>query len=851
METLFSLVALVLAVIALSKHSKADYRIYKLERKVEELSKALKPESKTESMPARQNIPAQNEDNVNSRPVLQPSAAAVNTVTAEPSPEHKYTEMPPQENSYTEMPAFTGEDYTAPAQENQPPFKQDEMPSLQAEHKPLSIAQIFSWIGGVLIVLGALFTFFYMFQNGIITLGMVFCFAAVAGFLLTAAGMVMKNQSTQTTAATLCAAGVSICFITAFCAHKFGYLSVSGAFAFMVVTAFGSFFVSLYKEKQFIALLALIAAFLTPVILSSGENKYIFFFTYLLIVNIPAAAIALKKGWGGLAYTAMVLTLLCEFSYITGTHSGPYLFVILLVYALCACSCCLLDKEKYSPAVTDAMGIFAALQTAILAFAVVGKSVNQANIYYVFGAVLIIDIALYLFHIKRQDKAAGVYIVLAFTLLCQIFGALSGKAEIHFFLVPLVFGLAALGAGLVDKDKTGKTVFTVTGIFIAANIFVLGLCSFMKGSYDIIPLYFGSALFVTAAAFAFEALHNTKAVNITALICWVFFYLFFTVQHFYARPCVGYGVLAVFAVFYAFPFICKDKFKDGGVQWLCVAGISVAAFFPVYFSVGKAYFAATLAVVPLFFALCYLLPVVSYFKNNKDLAKTKAIFTAFGIIFTALVFPVQFSGKLLTVLLSCYAAALCWLDNKIENKAVMPMAWLVFGAVFARLALNPFVFDYCASQTKIFNWYMLVFGTGACAMLVSAKFFLSKHPAFKNVLNICGGILLFYLLNIEIADYFASGKHLSFNVMGNFAEAVTYTIGWAVYGAAACVIALYNKSKVLSKCGIAIICITLIKFALTDIWKLDMLYRIIGLFSLAVLLIAVAFLFQKYNKKEE
>ena len=854
MEILFSITALILAIIALSKNSSTNYRIYTLEKKVEELSKNKSLKAEVSGQTATQN----NQPRQNTQQDLPPQTLSPQT----PSPQQNL----PQDNqeqkvftqaqqtgtaqpSYTQIPSF--EEYSLPQETNDiPPAEESYNAPLSdlKQQEPVNIAKIFSWIGGILLVMGALFTFSYLFQKGFITLGMVFSVAWIIGAGLVAAGLFIKQEDVQTTASTLCAAGVSICFITAFSAHKFNLLPASFAFVFMAATAFISFWVSVYKQKQFISFLALIAAFLTPIMLSNGENRYIFFFTYLLLVNIPAIIISLKKVWPGLACTAAVLTLFCEFSYISGVQTGLYFYLISLVYALAACSVCLLNKEKYDSAVIGTMNIFAALQTAILALAVLGNSVKYTNIYYVFAAVLLINIALFLFHIKRKDSPHGIYIALVFTLLCEVIGCLTGKAAINFFIVPTVYGLLVCGAGLTDKQKINKNVFIIAGIFIAANIFVLGLCSFTKGSSNIIPFYFGSALILTVAAFAFEARHNTKFINISALASWVFFYIFFTIEHYYARPHTGYAVLGVFAMFYAFPFICKNKFKDGGVQWLCAAAASVPAFLPVYLSLGKAYFAETLGVIPAFFAVCYLIPAITYLKDNKDLPKSQAIFFAFALAFTALVMPVQFSGKWLTVMFSLYAAVLCWLDNKIQNKSLIPMAWIIFAIVFIRLIFNPFVFDYSATQTKIFNWYLLIFGAGAGSMLVSAKFFLQKHTNFKNVLNVCGGLLLFCLLNIEIADYFAKGRHLNFYFMGEFAEAVSYTIGWALYGAGACIISFFNKSKVLAKCGIIIICVALVKLAI-DIWQLEMLYRIIGVFSLAVLLIVIAFLFQKYNKE--
>ena len=43
------------------------------------------------------------------------------------------------------------------------------------------------------------------------------------------------------------------------------------------------------------------------------------------------------------------------------------------------------------------------------------------------------------------------------------------------------------------------------------------------------------------------------------------------------------------------------------------------------------------------------------------------------------------------------------------------------------------------------------------------------------------GLVLFLLLNIEIADYFSIGPTLTFSFAGNFARDMTYTISWSLF----------------------------------------------------------------------
>lgn len=701
MSFLLALIAIILSIVALSRQSGTDYRIKILEDKLKDLSA---PKNKTSE-----------------EKTLKETATAESEAQTQPQPADKTAAtLPPQEQKEQESPL--------------PEPRLEPAPS-----KPVNVAQIFSWIGGVLLVLGALFTFSYLIQKGYITMPLILSLAALIGVLLTAAGVIIKDESIQTTASTLCAAGLSVCFITAFAAYSFfDFIPADAAFAFMALTAFASFAVSFIKDRKFISILALIAAFLTPLLLSSSENKYIFLFSYIFAVNLPAVAIAVKKGWNSLIWTALPLTFIFQLAFALAEPSSQYLYIVFSCYALAAVCTATIPAEKIKSEVSTAFGLFAALQVTALSLCMT----NQ-NLIYIFCA----------------------------------------------------------------------------------------------------------ALFVTLIVFVFEFIRQNKLTLSAVLAGWAVFYICYLLK-FSPAPEAGFAALGIFAAFYFYPFVFNKHFKDGGPQWLAAAGASLVAFMPLYTNLGKIYFKESLGLVPAFFTLCYLLPVIS-FLNKENFEKTKAVFTAAAVVFSAVILPVQFTGKWLTLLLSVYATALCWLNLKVENKAFTLIAKLVFAAVFIRLLLNPAVYEYCGDCAKIFNWYLLIFSAAAASMLTGAHFCKEDEASFKSILKAGAAFLLFALMNIEIAHYFAEDGKLQFNFSGEFAEAVTYTLAWALYGAGACALSVFNKSKILGKCGIMIICVALAKLAFTDLWKLDTIYRIFGVFGMAVLLIAVAFMFQKYNKTAE
>jgi uncharacterized membrane protein len=112
-----------------------------------------------------------------------------------------------------------------------------------------------------------------------------------------------------------------------------------------------------------------------------------------------------------------------------------------------------------------------------------------------------------------------------------------------------------------------------------------------------------------------------------------------------------------------------------------------------------------------------------------------------------------------------------------------------------------------------------------------------------------GTILLFLLLNIEIADYFSIGGTITFGFLGGHAglpEDLAYTIGWAVFAVALLAAGLVGRQRAVRICAIALLAVTVVKAFLHDTWKLGGLYRVGSLVGLAVSLALVALVLQKF-----
>ena len=122
----------------------------------------------------------------------------------------------------------------------------------------------------------------------------------------------------------------------------------------------------------------------------------------------------------------------------------------------------------------------------------------------------------------------------------------------------------------------------------------------------------------------------------------------------------------------------------------------------------------------------------------------------------------------------------------------------------------------------------------------------SRNAPAPPLLGSLGVILSFLLLNLEIADYFSIGPTLTFSFTGNFARDMTYSIAWALFALGLIVVGMRIRQRAARYAGVALLGVTLLKLFLHDLSDLNELYRIGAFVSVALILIAASFIYQRF-----
>ncbi|MBK9138770.1 MAG: DUF2339 domain-containing protein [Verrucomicrobia bacterium] len=107
-------------------------------------------------------------------------------------------------------------------------------------------------------------------------------------------------------------------------------------------------------------------------------------------------------------------------------------------------------------------------------------------------------------------------------------------------------------------------------------------------------------------------------------------------------------------------------------------------------------------------------------------------------------------------------------------------------------------------------------------------------------------MLGFLLLNIQIADWFSTGRNLTVEFNASFGQDMTYSLAWGLYAFMLLSIGFRADARAARYAGMGLLVVTIVKLFLHDLWRLGGLYRIGSLIGLALVLIVVSFIYQRF-----
>jgi len=438
-------------------------------------------------------------------------------------------------------------------------------------------------------------------------------------------------------------------------------------------------------------------------------------------------------------------------------------------------------------------------------------------------------------------SSVAIGVVAAFVVLGGAWLALVRRAGIerrHFLMAAAVAGFGAQAVVMVAAGEVPAPAVSL--LVIAQLAFVAATLSF--ATLDLARLEAMTLLAVLPAAgtgFLWMAQHTGASWWSTELAL----------------------TTPIYLGFIAYPLVLGRRAGPARAPYLATVLASVLYFFQARSSILDGGHGAMIGALPVAEAALLALVLASLVRLERtgqprtpaEIARL-ALIAGAALGFVTVAIPLQLERNWITIGWALEGAALAWLYSRIPHKGLL---WFTVGlcaAVFIRLAWNA-IFGYePRGELRIWNSYLYTYIVCAAALLVAGRVLLETddrlRPTLPRISSVLPGfavVLLFLLLNIEIADYFATGASITFDFFSSaLAQDLTYTLGWAVFAVALLGAGIVTHSRTGRVTAIILLSVAMAKCAFWDIWRLGGLYRVGSLVGIAACALLITLALQKF-----
>lgn len=335
-----------------------------------------------------------------------------------------------------------------------------------------------------------------------------------------------------------------------------------------------------------------------------------------------------------------------------------------------------------------------------------------------------------------------------------------------------------------------------------------------------------------------------------------------------------------YLVFLIWPFAASrwlsPTWKSRPAPWLASALVGPASF-PVYYGGWRELFGtATVGVVPVVMAAVSMAALYGISRNfgtsgeavdDRRRLNYLALFATVTLGFIATAIPVQLERQWITIGWALEGVAVWWLFGRLPHPGLKYFGFLLFLAVGARLLANPEVLRYQPRGEPILNWLLYTYGVPVLCCLEGARLLRMAEArrgdepdydllgrdrqVMAPTVAFIGVLLLFWLINLEIADYFSAGRYVEMDFSRHLARDLTRSCAWGLYALALLGAGLVKGTRALRLVALGFLLLTVAKVFLYDLAQLTGLYRIMSFVALGVSLIVVSLLYQRFVRRTE
>jgi uncharacterized membrane protein len=793
---------------------------------------------------------------------------------ATPSPERATVQPPPPVDaesiaSATDSPDTAPADAGGSAAPAPPPLPQ---PAAAPSFEERVGTRWVVWVGGLTLALGGFFMVRYSIEAGLIGPGVRVLLGGAFALALLAAGEWTRRKESVSTIealpianipAILTAAGTAVAFATVYAAYAlYDFLAPATAFVLLGLVALGTLAAALLHGPA-LAGLGVVAAFATPILVSSDKPDFWALYIYLAIVTAAAFALARIRLWRWLAVTTIVLALAwtlpcleCEVPMV-GAHVFHVIAGFILAALLVVCGFLFgppAEEGRIEPISSSALAAYLLGAAAIV---ITSLHADAALVFLEWAVLANPDMlvvpggALPGIGPHATDGSVSLHLTSAaiFALGFGIAGFLA-QGRSSSALIPVVWSGAAvftplallitLYARIAHLDRS--IPFAILAVLLAA---AFGAATELLGKRDNRPgLQISIALFATGTLSAL-ALALTFALDKGLLSIAIALMSLATAWISMQRPIPFLRSLAaILAAIVVMRTVYEPRIAGDAIgttpifNWLLWGyGVPALAFW------GGS----------------------SFLRRRGDDAPQRAVESA-AILFTVLLVFTEIrhavnggdiyrdtAGLTEVALQVCATLAMAiGLERlRIRSQSVVHNISAILLTVYAGLCI---VFGLLLLETPIFwstdvggifiNLLLLGYALPAILALLLSYAVAGRRPAwYANTIAAGALVLALYYLTLEIRRFY-HGPILTSGGTGG-AEQYTYSIAWLAFGVVLLGVGILFNSQRARLASAVVIALTILKAFLVDMSTLTGVYRALSFMCLGLVLVAIGWLYQR------
>lgn len=694
-----------------------------------------------------------------------------------------------------------------------PPF-QPKPPKQKSDLEKFIGENLINKIGIAILVLGVAIGVKYSIDNELISPLTRIILGYFMGLGLIGVAIKLKKDYLNLSAVLLSGAMAIMYFIT-FAAYSFYQLLPQvPTFGLMVMFTIFTVIAALNYEKPVIAHIGLVGAYAVPFLLSDGSGKVGILFTYMAIINIGILAIAIKKYWKSLYFSAFGLTWLIfgswfGINYVQETHltlALSFLSIFFVIFYAVFIAYKLVQKEEFAKMDIVMLMLNSALFYGI-GYAILDRHAMGTQLLGLFtlaNAVVHFGVSSFIFQKKLADKKLfylGMSLVITFitiaipvqleghwvVLLWSVEAALMfwiGRTRAITFYEKMSYALMALASYCLYLDWLSGYEWE---IWQGAEII----------SPKMLPIFnthfLCSVVFIASFGFI-NYLNSTKAYLETPQK-WQLDILLIAIPSIF-----------VTAVYFAFYLEISHYFHQ---LYNSTAHVMKIEDYPAYFQNEDIRAFSALWLINyslLFFSILALINV--YYLKSRSLGIANILFSAISV-FVFLTLGLIALGEL-------RATYLVHDTDKFYTHGAINIGIRYISYIFVTISLLT-TYKY-----------------------IKADFL---QPMKFNL------VLLYDILLFGSILWIGSTELITWIEMSGSAD--SYKLGlsilWGIYSLLLIILGIYKKKKHLRIGAIVLFAITLVKLFFYDISNLNTIAKTVIFISLGVLLLVISFLYNKYK----